>query len=148
MDALDIISLADAKEFLVVDFPDKDVEITRHIKSAVSMVEQYTCYRLYQRDAIYNFDRCGHTEIYDYPISFPTGTVIKQRVLSVIVSGASNGSINAIVGYSDPTLIPANLIDAAYKIITYLFENKDIYYANLPSDIQILLNQWRRSASI
>jgi hypothetical protein len=148
MNALDVISLADAKEFLVVDFPDKDTEITRHIKSAVSIVERYTCYNLYQRDIVYQIGRCGRTEVYDYPVAFPNGTVTEARVLSVILKGSANSTVNATTGYTDVTQIPENLIDACYKLITYLFENKDVYEANLPGDVQLMINQFRRSATI
>lgn len=148
MNALDIISLADAKEFLVVDFPDKDKEITRHIKSAVSIVERYTSYMLYERSISYTLPACGYEEIYLYPISFPSGTVTIPQTLSVILKGKVGLVVNATVGYSDVTLIPENLIDACYKIITYLFENKDIYEAVLPSDVQLLINQFRRSATV
>jgi len=148
MDALSVISLADAKEYLVVDFPDKDKEITRHIKSAVAIVEKYTDYRLYQREISYSIGRCGYDEIYDYPILFPSDTITEQRILSSIVRGVPGSIVTATVGYSDTTLIPENLIDACYKIITYLFENKDVYEADLPSDVQLLINQFRRNATI
>lgn len=148
MNALDVISLADAKVFLVVDFPDKDSEITRHIKSAVSIVERYTCYNLYERPIDYTIGRFGSTEVYDYPVSFPAGTKTESRVLSVIIKGSANSVVSATTGYTDVTEIPENLIDACYKIITYLFENKDIYQASLPGDIQLMINQYRRSPTI
>lgn len=53
--------------------------------------------------------------------------------------------INLNAGYSDPTLIPSPLIDACYKIITYLYENRDMYQMQYAQDIQFLLNQYRRA---
>jgi len=62
MDALNVLSLSDAKDFLRVDFDDDDNLITSIIYSAVALVEQKTQYRLYQRveqehsDGTYNVD--------------------------------------------------------------------------------------------
>lgn len=150
MGPLDVISLADAKEHLVVDFPDNDVSIERNIKTAIALVEQYTCYKLYERSVTYTMPLCGHKEVYDYPLSITAGQPVKiyDRVLSTIVSAASGYGVTAAVGYSDVADIPSPLIDGAYKIIEYLYENKDIYEANLPLDVQLILNPYRRSATI
>lgn len=145
--ALDIISLEQAKEFLVVDFPDRDAEITRHIKSAIGIVEVYTHHFLYQRDKIYTISGCS-TEIYDYPISLPIGTKSQQNVLSVTVFGTNNSNFTATIGYAALTDIPEQLISAAEKIITYLYENKDVYTSSLPADVQVLINQLRRSPTL
>lgn len=145
--ALDVISLEQAKEFLVVDFPDRDAEITRHIKSAISYIEKYTNVIMYERATEYVMTGCS-LEIYDAPISFTTtGLKTHQNVLSVTVAGKVNDVIQANIGFDDVADIPQDLIEAAYKMITYLFENKDIYSAGLPWDIQMLCNKWRRSAT-
>ena len=149
MNALDVISLEDAKKNLVVDFPDRDDEITRHIKSAVSIIEQYTDVYLYERPVTYTLQGCS-LEIYDSPLVW-TGTVpehLHDRAMSVIVHGKKGDVFTANVGYSDVDDIPQNLVDACYKIITYLFENKDIYSVSLPLDVQMLVNQFRRSATV
>lgn len=143
-DALSVISLEQAKEFLVVDFPDRDAEITRHIKSAIGIVEVYTHHFLYQRSKTYTVSGCG-TEIYDYPIILPVGTKSTTNVLSVTVFGANNSTIAATIGYATVADIPEQLISAAEKIITYLYENKDVYTSSLPADVQVLINQLRRS---
>lgn len=148
MDALDIITLEQAKEFLVVDFPDRDAEITRHIKSAISYVEQYTNIMTYSRARNYRLTGCS-LEIYDYPITFADASLVtRENILSVTVHGKSGDVVAATVGYTDITLIPSELTEAAYKIITYLFENRDIYSAQLPWDVQMLINPLRRSATI
>lgn len=145
MTALDVITLEQAKEFLVVDFDDRDAEITRHIKSAIGYVETYTNVMLYSRTKSYVLTGCS-LEIYDAPITFVTADLkTRQNVLSVTVIGQANDTVNATVGYSDVNDVPGQLIEAAYKLLTYLFENRDIYSAGLPWDVQMLLNQWRRS---
>lgn len=148
MTALDIISLEQAKEFLVVDFDDRDAEITRHIKSAIGYVEKYTNYMLYERAITYTIQGCS-LEIYDYPLMVSTQVDrVYVNVLSTTYYGKSGTVLTATVGYTNVDLVPEQLIEAAYKILTYLFENKDIYTAGLPWDVQMLLNQYRRSATI
>lgn len=147
-DALSVITLPQAKEFLVVDFNDRDTEITRHIKSAISYVEKYTNIMLYQRAKSYTMTGCS-LEIYDAPITFSNTELKKQQnVLSVTVFGKASDVVAATVGYSSVDDMPPELIEAAYKLLTYLFENKDIYSVGLPIDIQLLLNPLRRSPTI
>lgn len=149
MDALDVISLADAKEYLRVDYTDQDGVITRNIKSAISLIEQYTDVYLYERERTYALLGCS-LEIYDSPLVWtgisPEKT--KQQAMSVIVYGKSGDTFAANIGYSDKADIPQNLLDACYKLITYLFENRDSYSVSLPLDVQMLVNQYRRSATI
>lgn len=175
MDELSVISLDQAKNHLVV-LNDNfyDAQITGIIKTAVGMVEQYTDYRLYQRDITipmvqkytdYDYLDYGTNcnayckqDISLFPInvtsvtnnSEPQAFKIIQRTLSIIVEcyTCNNSVINATVGYDDVSKIPYQLIAACYKIITYLFENKDAYEATIPYDVQVMINQLRRSASI
>lgn len=147
MTALDVITLEQAKEFLVIDFPDRDEEITRNIKSAISYIERYTNVMTYEREKSYTLTGCS-LEIYDAPISLiTTVSIVKHNVLSITVFGKSGDTILATVGHNNVDDIPEDLISAAYILISYLTENKGLYPAELPWDIQILLNQQRRSAT-
>jgi hypothetical protein len=158
MDELSVISLDQAKNHLVV-LNDNfyDAQITGIIKTAVGMVEQYTDYRLYQRNIIIQMVGCRQ-DITLFPITVSgvvNGSTVQayrtvQRTLSVIVECNTwcGSEINASVGYTDVTQIPHPLIGACYKIITYLFENKDAYEATIPYDVQCMINQYRRSATI
>jgi hypothetical protein len=159
MDALDIISLEDAKKELVMTgISDRDAEIESIIKSAIAWVEKYTDYRLYNRDEIINAVFCKNN-LTQYPISITSVKnsddedvtyTQKNGVLSLIIDCPEQSVITANVGYTENEVddIPQPLIRAAYKLITYLFENKDAYTVGLPLDIQLLLNQYRRSATI
>lgn len=157
MDALNIITLEDAKaELVMTGIDDRDAEIERLIKTAIAMVEQYTCYRLYERTEVFNTIGC-HTSLPYYPIEIDDvinadGNDVtytqKNQSLSILISCPAQSVIGATVGYDDVTNIPQPLISAAYKIITYLFENKDAYEVGLPIDIQLMLNPYRRSATI
>lgn len=145
MTALDVISLEDAKDALVIDYPDRDKEITRAIKSAISIIEKYTNVFLYERDVEYSILNGCSEEIYDFPIKFNDSSLNKkQNALSVTVFGKEGFGFSGKVGYSDVTDIPQNLIDACYKLITYLTENKDAYNVSMPLDVQLLVNQFRR----
>ena len=147
MTALNIISLQEAKDFLVVDYPDRDVEISRHIKSAIGFIETYTNVIMYERQTVYLMtSNCR--EIYDAPIKFANPVIkTKQNILSVTVFGTQNDIIDAIIGYDDVSKVPGQLIEAAYKMLQYLFDNHDIYTAGLPWDIQMMCNPYRRSST-
>lgn len=147
MGPLDVITLEQAKEFLAVDFPDRDDEITRDIKSAISYVERYTNVMMYERDKSYTMTGCS-LEIYDAPIELADPELkTRLNVLSVTVFGKSGDVVDAAVGYSDVADVPDDLVSAAYIMISYLFENKGLYPAELPWDIQMLMNPFRRSAT-
>lgn len=158
MDQLSVISLAQAKNHLVVlNDTFYDAQITGIIKTAVGMVEQYTDYRLYERTVTIPLVSCKQ-DIALYPITI-TGVVkdstaqtykVVRRTLSIIVECSTwcDSVVNATVGYDEDADIPQPLIGACYKIITYLFENKDAYEATIPYDVQCMINQWRRSCSI
>lgn len=51
-----------------------------------------------------------------------------------------------LAGYDNvDTFPPSTLLDACYKMITYLYENRDMYQVSFPTDIQMLVNQYRRA---
>lgn len=168
---LNIISLEAAKNHLVIDFPDYDEQITGIIATACSWVEKYTGYYFYQRPIIYPITSY-ETSITDFPLQITSVIDSNNNQVSSFLINISKGAlrtyiiynawnsfnnfigsqinqsfINALVGYTDPTQIPHPLIAASYKLITYLFQNKDMYNESIPEDIQMLLNQWRRGSS-
>lgn len=69
------------------------------------------------------------------------------NALKTLLYAAPNSVITLTTGFASEDIgkIPPPLIEAAYKWIVYLYENRDSYKANLPSDIQILLAQYRRA---
>lgn len=148
MTALDILPLEDVKAFVNVDFDDYNAQLTRHINSAVSFIEKYTNVMLYNRNVTYTLRGCS-MEIYDSPFAF-IGTAPKNRenALSITVYGEKGDVISASVGYSSVDDVPPELIEACYKMVLYLFENRDIYTAGLPWDLQVLINPYVRSATI
>jgi len=153
MTAEDVISIDDAIDWLTA--PD-DKHLPRLIRSAVSFVEQYTGYRLYERTETFN---CGQIKdgICVYPIAITsvkdsdgndTEYTVTQGAQKLYICSRYADTVTATVGY---TAIPDSesiLVDACYKMLTYLYENRDIYPAELPLDIQVFVNQKRRDASI
>lgn len=147
--ALGVITLEEAKQALVVDFPDQNDYIQHLILTAVDRVERYTSHYLYNRNMEIHTVGQSETDIAAYPIEV-TGIksgasyTVRRGTLKTYVKTTPYSTIMANVGYSDRNCIPPALIDACYKIITYLYQNRDAYSATLPNDVQLLLNQYRR----
>lgn len=160
MDALDIISLQSAKDNLSIDYSDYDSRIEALIKAAVNWVEIYTGWYLYQRD-ITIYSTSWQTIISNYPVvSFQVKNssdvvldpqpIAKQGSLSFSICCAPQSKISLTVGFAPDEVdtIPGPFIEACQKLIVYMFENKDMYGITLPTDIQILINQYRRSPTL
>jgi len=69
MTPLDVLSVADAKAFLRVDFSDDDDLIEGLIFSAVALIEQKTQYRLYQRTEIEHSDGTYNVDLFQQPLN-------------------------------------------------------------------------------
>lgn len=185
MTPLDVLSLADAKTYLRVDFSDDDDLITSLIYGAVGLVEQETNYRLYQRNEVIYQTGKYYYVAFQYPINGAmvvnqdssdtnvyTPRLNYERLRTII--GYANGfwywnawyefftnyyyTIHADqcvtfiltldVGYTDATQIPVDLLTAIKQIITYTYENRDMSKVDLPSNITMLLANYKRFATI
>lgn len=149
MNATDIISVASAKDWLSTD---DETHLPRLIKSAISYVEEYTGYRLYQRTTTIQIPFYGYG-IPDYPITIQSvknssGQDIPYTsttgVYNTYVAVPTGSYVYATVGYANTDDIPSELIDAAYKMLTYLYENRDMYELTLPTDVKMLISKLRR----
>lgn len=181
MGPLDVITVAQAKNWLIVEDTVDDADIERLINTAVAWVENYTCYRFYPRTEItYSHQLPGfnladwfpptgsgewngntgmrtsplYVSIYSYPVMIVSvkdpnaADVAYTQVfnpLKLLIYAPPNCIITLQAGYADPANAPAPLLDACYKLITYLYNNRDMYPTNLPTDMQMLLNQYRRA---
>lgn len=151
MAALDVITLQEAKDNLRVDFSDDDAIISRIIKTSIDWVERYTCHKLWQRTETITSDGCP-IEVYDYPVTVssvtndgnPVDYTTQKRSLKLVICAPKDAVVTLSVGYGSVDAIPSPLLDACYKIITYLYENRDAYGLGIPVDIQGLVNQFRR----
>lgn len=163
--ALDVITLAQAKDWLEVDFPDKDNDLERLIKAAIAWVEKYTCHLLYEREVTIPVTS-SRTAIAFWPIK--SGTLgMKDKDGNTVTTEISYGTLKTYIcygvfksyspgtnvvtgtmGYASVDDIPAPLLEAAYKLIVYLYENRSAYSTTLPLDVQVLINQFRRSPTL
>lgn len=144
-----IITLEQAKVNLRVDFDDDDAIIQRNINSAIGWVEKYTNYALTEKPVTVYTSNCGTVDIVTYPFEVMTdGVKVHRRTLSSVLQYKPNSDIELIVGDWGTEEVPVPLIEACYKLITYYYENRDMYKQDAPTDVQYLCNQWRRSATI
>lgn len=82
MTPLDIISVADAKAFLRVDFSDDDTLITSLINSAFNMVEQKTNYRFYQRTERQYSDGTYNVDLFQTPMNKVTVATLEGNLVT------------------------------------------------------------------
>lgn len=92
---------------------------------------------------LYPFTVISVTDLFSPPADVTYTTQI--NALKTLLYTAPNSVITLQTGFADVTKIPLPLIEAAYKLLTYLYENRDSYQMAGPTDIQILINQYRRS---
>jgi hypothetical protein len=67
--------------------------------------------------------------------------------LKTLLWAAPNSVITLQTGFAadDIAKIPQTFIDAALKLITDMFENRDNYTTSMPTEVQYMLNQYRRA---
>lgn len=150
MSYLDVISIQQARDWLSATDDDG---LDRLIKAAIDWVENYTSYRLYERTEIIPNSRCEQSIAW-YPITVSSVTYQDSSIAKyekyilptkLKIRCPWNSVITLTVGYANPADIPGPLVEACYKLITYLYENRDTYQATLPTDVQMLINQYRRA---
>jgi len=79
---IDIISLADMKEFLRVDHSDEDTTITAIIESAVQSVQDYTGRHFKTTTFVATLDSF-HSAVFPYQITSVSGVTYKDRAGSI-----------------------------------------------------------------
>lgn len=129
---MQVISVAQAKDYLRVDHTSSDKEIERMIRSALGLIEEKTNHLLYKRDVVYRL-KDGQVHVYDGPINTSGTTGLAATVdrydfsnYSVFTdSNADNPTITLSVGYESPEEIPMSLLQAAYEMIDYWYYKND-----------------------
>lgn len=150
---LDVISLAEAKNYLRVDdtLTDDDAQISRMIKSALATIEKGTNVLVYARDKNYLFqDYC--VRVYDFPINSlvtPTDADVEEKTLytNYEAKSSSDTTLTLNVGFVDPLDVPYELIDCALQYVKYLYYEAETDKANkggLPYWLQDMINQNKR----
>lgn len=150
---LEVISLQEVKSLLEIDFPDHDMDISEIIKASIEWIERYTSYRLWVREEVEYATSC-QMEIYTFPINSievknDKGDDVRykstKRTLKLLITAPEGSEITMNVGFEDLEEVPSMLTQACKKLAVYIFENRDAYPMTLPSDIQGMVNQFRRS---
>ena len=141
------ITLQQAKDWLRVDFDEDDDLISELIDMAQSWIEMYTCHCISKKTITINGNgKCK--DIYLYPISnIEEGIEYVEFSLYTEFKTVYGQSFSIEVGYDDIEDVPKPLIIACKKLITFCYENRDTYTAELPTDVQVLINQYRRSVA-
>lgn len=139
---IDVISLADAKEYLRIDdsLTDDDTQITRMIASALSYIENWTNHIMFARDKNYLIVN-GCKKVYDYPINSvvtPLDVVSEAKTLYTNYEHTSETELTLNVGYTDPDDIPSELIDVAYEIIDLFYYGNDVKKDLSPLSVDVL----------
>lgn len=158
---LDIVTLEDVKNFLKTDdIPEHDDQIERLIASAVDTVENYTNWRLWQREEVINTSASVY-EVFQYPYTFVSAkdkynvdvsNEIKTNPLRDIVcfsfySCSSPVTVKLMVGFStsNQDKIPEPFRDTIKRLVTYSFENRDgVRDKQVMRDILAELDEYRR----
>lgn len=150
MNALDIISVAQAKRWLSA--PD-EADLERLIESAINFVEVYTGHTLIEKEVVKQIP-CNGYALRAYPMTIVSvkngnGDTVayqtQQGVYNTYIFAPRGTYVTMNTGYETLAEIPGMLVEVAYKMLTYLYENRDIYTAQLPMDFQIMVNKYRRN---
>jgi hypothetical protein len=157
MSALDVISIQQAKDWLQIDqsYVLADAEIEACIVAAVDWVERKTDYKLYARNEVFTSNGC-EIITYSYPVNDVTaeeGSVavsvgVYTSSAKTVISASKGVKVTVNVGYANVNEIPQSLVMAVRKLITYFNENRDMYALEIPNDVQMLINPYRRSVGI
>ena len=128
MSYLSVIPLADAKIYLRIDdtLTEDDVQITRMINGALSIVEKWTNVLVFARAKTYLMVD-GFVRVYDAPINTITSpteadmTNEQKTLYKNFCYGSETSNLVLNVGHVLPADVPQELIDVAYEIIDLLY---------------------------
>ena len=124
---LDVITLAEAKEYLRVDdtLTEDDNHIQRMIKGALDYIERWTNQLVFDRQKTYVMvDGC--VTVYDYPVNSTVSTfalteTIKRGYRNYVADDADQTELKLNVGYQNVEDIPNDLIDVAFELIDLMY---------------------------
>lgn len=147
MSYLDVITLADAKNYLRVDedFTADDDSIKLMIESALSYIESRTNHLFYAREKTYfksEFE--NRISVYDYPINDDL-----SELNALYFSNRfefQDKQITLDVGYQFPADVPSDLKMSAFKIIENWYFNyeKQSDKSIIPMAVKEIISQYQR----
>jgi hypothetical protein len=144
---IDVVTLAEAKQYLRVDdsFTADDSLITLLINVSGDYIEKYTNHLLYARAKTYQFYD-SEVRVYDYPInSLTSPTDVESEVFSLYsLYGYSSGDLVLNVGY-DVADVPAMLKAKMLEVIDAMYNGNDnSSVTNVSSDLFESITLYRR----
>lgn len=151
---IDVITLAQAKEYLRVDddLTEDDAAINIMINSALAYIEKETRVFVFARDIDYRFIN-GCITIYDAPINsavlpIEADLTIKNYTLyDTYAFESSNTVLTLNVGHVLPANVPDEVRTVALKIIDLLYYEKDTgksFPDDMDSITRLMLGQLKR----
>ena len=147
---IDVVSLAEAKQFLRVDdgFTADDSLITMCINVAGDYVERHTNHLLFSREKTYKFFD-NKKRVYDYPINSITSPaeadmeITEYSLYTLYESTSEDLVLN--VGYDDPADVPAMLKLKMLEIIDAMYPGNDnSAITNISDDLFESISEYRR----
>jgi hypothetical protein len=147
---IDVVTLAEAKQYLRVDdgFTADDSLITTLINVGGEYVEKHTNHLLFSREKTYKFYD-GEKRVYDYPINSITSPAeadmeITEYSLYTLYE-YSSGDLVLNVGYDLPSSVPALLKMKMLEIVDAMYNGNDISaIVNFGEDLYESLSPYRR----
>lgn len=138
-----MVTLEQLKEDLMIAYDNDDAILQRNLDAAVAIVEKYTSLSMVDKSLTYPARDGKCIKVYAYPVESVTGGEFKDCYdYTLITPGAGVTSVTVEVGSVDYP----NLNKAVLRISGELYENVEISEVALPIDIQLLLNQYRRTS--
>lgn len=124
----DVISLANAKDYLGVDDTSRDTEITRMIESALKYLEKRTNVLMDARDKTYNLiDGC--VRVYDSPINTLDAdldaTVTRENKGLYSIYSDTDIEAKTITLNVGSNTVDSDLVEAGYMLIEHYFNEGD-----------------------
>tara|TARA_R110000803_G_scaffold63443_2_gene124116 strand:- start:991 stop:1464 length:474 start_codon:yes stop_codon:yes gene_type:complete len=151
---IDVITLAQAKEYLRVDddLTEDNASITIMINTALKYVEDYTNVLVYARNVNYRFIN-GCKNVYTYPINSAVSPVLADMTVKnyTLYTSYSYGSDNTVltlnVGHLLPADVPDDLRSVALEMIDLLYyehESGKSFPKDVSSLSKAILDQSKR----
>jgi hypothetical protein len=147
---IDVLPLADVKNYIRVDIVEDDADITMMINSAMEYIEKFTGHILYQRNMDYLLIN-GCARVYDYPINdlvSPTTVTgyLKPGYKFYQNTNTTDETLTLDMGYALASDVPDALLQVAKEMIKvwYFDQDKQIETSLIPNNVMNVLYTYKR----
>jgi hypothetical protein len=138
-----MVTLEQLKEDLRIDYDNDDAILQRNLDAAVAIVEKYTSLSMVDKTLTYPVREGKCIKVYAYPVESVTGGEFKDCYdYTLITPDRDVTTLTVDLGSVDYP----NLNKAVLRIAGDLYENVEIDSVTLPIDVQLLINQYRRTS--